>query len=517
MYKCSSADFCIEVTQVCDGQRHCPLGDDEIMCDVTCPAGCECIGHTFSCPWSNISAITQSFPRSLRRLDLTGNRVTPTEYDLQSFASLGELLLAWNGIDELQPFSFSSLVNLYTLDLSYNKLTVLEQNTFAGLNRLSSLNLVGNFELIQIERGAFIGLTMLTGLDLHGLAIEDLAVEAFIGMPALNYLNLSTNDILDLPFKVFTGLSKITSLNLTDNPGDNYKRAVFDDLLSLAYFQSDHFKYCCFVSDRVSEENCLPKRDELSSCEDLMRRTILQAFLWILGLLALICNAFVLVWRSREKMNVYGFSVFNLAVADFLMGLYMVTLASVDTYYRGVYIEYADSWRQSWLCQILGFLNTIASEASVFILCLISGDRFYNIVFPFKAMKSGKGGLGKIKYIMAGVWFLAFFLAVLPIFPLEYFEGGYYSRSGMCISIHLTNEYSPGWEFSVAIFHGLNFSCFMFIFMSYAYMYHVVVASSRSSSGKRASDAEIKLARRITLVVATDFLCWVPINIMGKI
>ena len=77
------------------------------------------------------------------------------------------------------------------------------------------------------------------------------------------------------------------------------------------------------------------------------------------------------------------------SVADSFMGLYMIILAAVDLYYRGDYIEHAHEWTGSTLCQILGVLNTFSSEASVMTLAVISGDRFYKIVFPLHGTKFG--------------------------------------------------------------------------------------------------------------------------------
>ena len=512
--------MCIIPSERCDGLRHCPKGDDEWLCDVTCPSGCTCIGLSYLCSDGGFSRLPTDLPPNLRKLDLTGNTIDLRGNDLDQFSNLGELILGKNGIRNISAYQFSSLYNLYKLDLSNNQLTVLERDVFSGLRNLQYLFLNGNMYLQKIRAGAFVGLSIIPTLMLNNLAIDYIEPGAFEGLYSIRQLDLSENYLERLPEKIFKELEKITYLNVSHNPNLVMTRSILDDLLALQFLQSDHFKYCCFVGDRLPEESCLPKRDELSSCEDLMRRDILKAFLWILGLMALVCNAFVLFWRGREKTNVYGVSVLNLAAADFIMGVYMVTLAVVDAYYRGVYIEYADEWRQSWGCQLLGVLNTISSEASVFMLCVISADRFYNIVFPFKAMRTASSALGRAKIVMVFVWSFAFTLAIIPVLPFRYFEGGYYSRSGMCISIHLTNEYAPGWQFSVAIFHGLNFMSFMFIFLSYAYMYKVVV-DSQSSTGKqmgkaRASEAEVKLARRITLVVATDFLCWVPINIMGR-
>ena len=83
------------------------------------------------------------------------------------------------------------------------------------------------------------------------------------------------------------------------------------------------------------------------------------------------------------------------------------------------------------------------------------------------------------------------------------------------MSIHITREMPSGWEYSVAVFHGLNFSAFLFIFFAYGYMYLKVRSSSRTV-GSRAN-RELAIARKMTLIVLTDFCCWFPINVMGTL
>ena len=102
----------------------------------------------------------------------------------------------------------------------------------------------------------------------------------------------------------------------------------------------------------------------------------------------------------------------------------------------------------------------------------------------------------------------------------DYFKGQFYARSGVCVSLHLTNEPRPGWEYSVAIFVGLNFLCFLIITIGYLYMYCVVRQSSQAvgSVGSKTDtrDKELALARKMTLIVMTDFFCWAPVIMMSK-
>ena len=69
----------------------------------------------------------------------------------------------------------------------------------------------------------------------------------------------------------------------------------------------------------------------------------------------------------------------------------------------------------------------------------------------------------------------------------------------------------------MAIFHALNFSIFMVIFVCYSYLYYTYTSRTvmKTSGTNSAQDQDIALAKRLIIVVATDFLCWIPINLMG--
>ncbi len=508
--------MCLSHSEVCDGEPQCTQGDDEWHCGLTCPTECSCSDLSYFCQGNQLVTVPDRVDKKARKLDLSHNRIIVDETTFDGLFWLGELLINSNNITHIFPQSFSDLVNLFLLDLSHNNLRELLPGTFDGMHNLKTLKLLGNRFLTSIDPDSFRGLVKLPILSLEGMSIEVIKRDVFRGLESLLELRLSNNSIVQVLPNAFLSIPRLRRLILPNNPRINIPKSDLDHLIELEYLETDNFKYCCYVREVVSEENCLPERGEFSSCEDLMRRPVLKSFLWILGLMTLLCNLFVLIWRARQqKQTVYSLCVMNLAVADFFMGLYMVILASVDVYYSGVYIQYAENWKSSWLCQILGCVNTLSSEASVLSLCLISADRFYKIVFPFKASKFG---IKRARYVLFLLWFVALVIAALPLFPISYFDGQFYSRSSVCLSLHITNEISPGWEYSVAIFHGLNFTCFVSIFCAYAYIYSVI-RESHSRTGRhttRPANTDVALARRLVLVVATDFLCWIPINMMGK-
>ena len=154
---------------------------------------------------------------------------------------------------------------------------------------------------------------------------------------------------------------------------------------------------------------CHPPQDEISDCEDLMSNLVQRIILWFLGIVALVANAAVVIWRFRTRLYTNPVSstlILSLGCADFLMGIYLVIIASVDEHYRfyltllfifddnsietqfrGRYIENSDIWKNSILCQFCGFLSTVSSEVSVATLVFITVDRFISISFPFSMKK----------------------------------------------------------------------------------------------------------------------------------
>eukprot|EP00745_Piridium_sociabile_P030766 TRINITY_DN51069_c0_g1_i5.p1 TRINITY_DN51069_c0_g1~~TRINITY_DN51069_c0_g1_i5.p1 ORF type:complete len:454 (-),score=44.70 TRINITY_DN51069_c0_g1_i5:20-1381(-) len=62
-FRCRVSTTCVHSNHLCDGWAHCPMHDDELACNVTCPRGCQCQGHTFLC-YQPFSAVR--FPCTLR-------------------------------------------------------------------------------------------------------------------------------------------------------------------------------------------------------------------------------------------------------------------------------------------------------------------------------------------------------------------------------------------------------------------------------------------------------------------
>ena len=72
-----------------------------------------------------------------------------------------------------------------------------------------------------------------------------------------------------------------------------------------------------------------------------------------------------------------------------------------------------------------------------------------------------------------------------------------------------------GLYFSTAIFLGLNCLCYLIILGCYIEIFRAVIKSSKQAGRTRDMKEQINLTTKVAAIVATDFLCWFPVIVMG--
>ena len=112
------------------------------------------------------------------------------------------------------------------------------------------------------------------------------------------------------------------------------------------------------------------------------------------------------------------------------------------------------------------------------------------------------------------VWVVGIALATVPLLPAtSHWE--FYSQTGICIPLPFaTDERFQDYHYIFSVKIILNFVLFLLIAVGQAFIYWSVCSSSISSSTKTGSRDAI-IARRMTTVVLSDFLCWFPIGLLG--
>ncbi|KAJ8298829.1 hypothetical protein KUTeg_022889 [Tegillarca granosa] len=406
--------------------------------------------------------------------------------------------------------TFLNFRDLQILELSDIMQQVLKNKIFKNLSELKILG-IRLHSLIQIEAGAFIGIQRCQNLTISGSQIKDLDSKLFYNLTKVVNLDLSHNKINVLENDLF---SSMTSLQVLDTRGNDIYilGRIFENNINLKLIYGDTFALCCVKPRQMSDDRCITPKFDLSNCENLIENNILRVSLWVIGIVAVFGNMSVLIYRIKDKRGLYQdtFSVLvgNLTVADTLISVYLISIGIIDVEFRGEYIWREYKWRNSKLCSVLGIISVLSSEVSVLTISFITIARYLAVKFPFKEHRITRKDAVSGSVI---IWMISFFIALIPYFMFE----KYYSASGVCVSLPLRKDKTDGWIYSFLIFVIFNFLIFLFIAIAQIpIVYHVKkISSIVEGSGKM---KHIDVAKRLSLVVATDCFCWIPIGTMGR-
>ena len=334
--------------------------------------------------------------------------------------------------------------------------------------------------------------------------------------------------------------------------------------------------------DNSDEKNCSTTLTTVfsifSSDTEMIENVGIKSAFWIMGILVMVGNSYVIITRifflkMQQKLDGISFQHFiilNISVADFIMGIYLITIASYDVSFSGFYGEVDREWRSSLKCSVIGSLAVISSETSCFLMVVLTGFRFKNIT---QVVGSLTASSRPWMICIIAVWLFSFFLGIVPILPqtsqyfvhsfsysspfqigtwystnLEQFACrlsalssktiqfiddkfqsvetfvaerfpndasvklfGYYGETSVCMPRFYVAYGESSWEFTLALIT-LNFISFVFIAVSYFIIYK---QSKSSSANNRSNNSAASMQKRIACIIATDFCCWIPICIMA--
>ena len=485
---------------------------------------------------------------SLTHLRIRNNMLTSLSIGLfKDLKSLTILLLRNNKLKALPVGLFDDLGNLVGMSLEYNLFTSLDPNIFNYLQKLERLGIHYNkFE--KLPSGLFDKPVSLQLLRLNGNKLKNFDDDLFRYLDNLSFLDISDNLFMNIPrTKV---LPQLTIFGAAQNPLLDVNHRSFirlNDSNKTRLLVSQHEICQCYAPKDV---RCIAEDDRSPylTCDRLLSDRILVVVMWLIGLNALAGNLFVIVWKQRvemkqkssETVKVQSILLSNLALSDFLMGVYMLIIASADIYFGDNFPLQSERWRSSVTCTISGTLAITSSEASVFFVMLISIDRYIHIKFPFSSKQMNRK---KTKIISGLTWLFAVAFGLVPsLLADKSFK--FYDKSHVCIGFPLvllesftkhpleqlewggilfdffssytvSNGLTVGLYYSVALFLGLNCMCYLMILGCYIDIVRTVRTTAKQSGHSQDMKQQVRMTMKVTAIVATDFFCWFPIIILG--
>lgn len=277
------------------------------------------------------------------------------------------------------------------------------------------------------------------------------------------------------------------------------------------------------VSDSVSVNGfhhkmlkCHPKPNVFYPCDNLMTKQWLRICVWVVFLLALLGNSVVLfvIFANCSKFDVQRFLTLNLAFADLLLGIYLGFLAVVDIKTYGNFRAKALHWQFSPQCKVAGFIAVLSSELSVYTLTVITVERFITIKYSMYISK--QMSVTKAVIIMVFGWIFCIIIALLPILRFDTENGvlhfSDYTKYSICLPFDIPDKDSISHTPSVVYLSFVllvNILAFTLIVFCYVKIFLSVSGSGAFNSG------DSRVAKRVALLVFTDFACWFPICILA--
>ncbi|XP_063157734.1 follicle-stimulating hormone receptor isoform X1 [Candoia aspera] len=469
------------------------------------------------------------------RIEKANNLVYIDRYAFQNLPSLRYLLISNTAIRFLPAVNQVHTLQKVVLDIQDNiNIRKIERNSFLGLSSDRVDIRLNKNGICEIENHAFNG-TILSELNLSGnYNLEKLPNEVFQGANGPGYLDISETKISQLPSIGLENISKLiakSTYNLKKLPPLDKFHALIEanltypshccafenwtkqnsmmhpicnkssiseepDEFSFELDENDYYHTLCREEFKVA---CFPEPDAFNPCEDIMGHIILRVLIWFINILAIMGNlvVFIILVSSQYKLTVPRFLMCNLAFADLCTGIYLLLIAIKDLQSSSQYYNFAIDWQTGAGCNTAGFFTVFASELSIYTLTVITLERWHTITYAMELDRKVRFRHAMI--IMLVGWVFAFTVALLPIF-----EVSSYMKVSICLPMDIETLLAQAYIMFLLV---LNILAFLIICTCYISIYFTVRNPNVFSS-----NSDTKIAKRMAILIFTDFLCMAPIS-----
>ncbi|XP_072571367.1 leucine-rich repeat-containing G-protein coupled receptor 6-like [Paramormyrops kingsleyae] len=449
---------------------------------------------------ANLAYLPQSFCQQLtglKLLELSHNQILALPNFCQC-QQLQEIKLQHNLIQEIGVWTFHQLSSLHSLDLSYNRISNIHQGAFASLQSLRKLDLTNNL------------LASLPSMSLHSLSHLKLG-----GNRALSEIfrkeDFPEMRIIEMPYAyqccVFGACSNQetnrwehkTSGSMDEDP-QGKAVAVFSVLDDM---ELKKFLLQTLDPKIPTSVQCTPIPGPFKPCSYFFDSWVFRMSVWAVAVVSLVCNTVLVfaVFTSPSDFSAVKFLLGSLGGTSFLVGLCTATLALLDAVTFGEFSQYGALWESSTSCQVVGFLSTFATQASIFLIGLaviqcsihVSNIQDYGMVPSATCVK--------VPILCCGA--LSLTTATLPLFGI-----GQYGSSPLCLLSPLPESQPSDIGFTVGLI-AMNTLCFFILTCTCIKLYCSFMKEGYSHL------RESMLFKHVALLVFANSLLYCPMTFVG--
>ncbi|KRZ06462.1 Follicle-stimulating hormone receptor [Trichinella zimbabwensis] len=524
--------------------NHCPnlrkIDNQIILCNITCILSINLKNNALEEVPKMKHGFTFSHWQSLPSIELSFNNIKIIDVEQLSNLSLITLDLSCNKIDHVAGDAFkNSRVNI--LKLNNNPIVDFAVQTFALMKELKQLDLSNTLlrslpndgfetvQMINLQRTpslkqlpsifSFPNLRIAKFTYAHHCCPFQIIKSEIYKEKILNFckdqIKLQSSSSVQKALISKRSKSTVTIYNSSwgsskfqETPNSAKKsRKKSPTSTSIKWFKQPAYMNMCIREQLLSTLEmieCTPNPDALNPCEDVAGTILVRIFIWIVGLGTIFGNFFVLLLFFTHRDGLYiGVTTFfmtNLAIADFCMGVYLVILAVEDAKTAGSYYNFALDWQTGSGCKIAGFFTVFSSELSVVTMVLISLEIWYNTRSSFYGFKFQLKAAFSAELL---AWCIAIIFATLPIFNVNT-----YAATSICLPVK--SDTLPEKIYLISL---LTFNAVAFLYITFNYIHIYLMVSGVGWPKLHTQDW--KMARKLAILIATNFLCWAPIILFG--
>ncbi|KAG6459545.1 hypothetical protein O3G_MSEX011443 [Manduca sexta] len=238
--------------------------------------------------------------------------------------------------------------------------------------------------------------------------------------------------------------------------------------------------------------------------------------------------------RMRTVTNVY---LLNLAISDFLLGVFCLPFTLVGQIYRRFLFG-------ATLCKLIPFLQAVSVSVDVWTLVAISLERYFAICRPLKSRK-WQTQCHAYKMI-ATVWILSIVLnaPILIVSTLQPMRGNAYKCREVWSSLELERAFNLGLDAGLLLvpFFVMSFAYCLIVTKLWRGMRHEIqhnfnwqrhltrqgscksnhlpIMKSNSTElccKKWSAKKPIKVIRMLFVIILEFFVCWTPLHVINTI
>ncbi|XP_011193920.2 uncharacterized protein LOC105219469 [Zeugodacus cucurbitae] len=187
----------------------------------TCPIYCNCnsvdnLNHA-DCSGKRLISPNSAVPFEVQSLDLSYNDITILDNNcFEDYVYLFNITIAHNAIHTIFLDVFAPLKRIRAIDLSHNRLETIDPRLFESNRRLHTLNLAGN-KFLSLPNEPLLHSKSLRKLNLADAQINVLLPEHYSGIPQLQELDLAHNLIITIDQFAAQPPKRLLVLNLDEN------------------------------------------------------------------------------------------------------------------------------------------------------------------------------------------------------------------------------------------------------------------------------------------------------------